>query len=315
MAGLDSIKGATNITEEMSRIIGFDSPMYGIIKAQRELHRKLNPFREIFASNNAMQAIIRSYELTGAFAISQAMNKQIAAMMPSSAMTAVQAIMKQHNSLFSSTRDIMKMIQPHPAFSQINSMQIAMSHISGRIAALAAAQQDWSLIDEFEDISEQAIALTENISGGVAMTAEKTVAFETLIDFVVDFIKKNRKFGIYSLLFIDMVLRVTSFHQYFDFLKTKPELASKEDMRKFEVKLIKSIEEKLKAEKEYRVTNRRCKVFLKPNAKSMVLQSLSADFDVVVLQISHKWVYISYIDPNDHISQTGWLMKKYTDKP
>ena len=41
---------------------------------------------------------------------------------------------------------------------------------------------------------------------------------------------------------------------------------------------------------------------------------LPKDFDVIVLQINHKWAFVSFIDPKDNLTQTGWVMKKYIDK-
>ena len=34
-----------------------------------------------------------------------------------------------------------------------------------------------------------------------------------------------------------------------------------------------------------------------------------------MLQVSHKWVYISYTNPKDNLLETGWIFKKYLNKP
>jgi hypothetical protein len=110
------------------------------------------------------------------------------------------------------------------------------------------------------------------------------------------------------------MVNLMSIHQYYDFVKPKAELATKEDIIKFEKKIQQSIELKLKEIKEYRTTNRVSKVMLKPKTKTIIVASLPKDFDVIVLQINHKWAFISYINPKDNLMQTGWIMKKYLDK-
>jgi 23S rRNA pseudoU1915 N3-methylase RlmH len=105
-----------------------------------------------------------------------------------------------------------------------------------------------------------------------------------------------------------------SIHQYYDFVKPKAEPATKEDLLKFERKIQQSIELKLKEIKEYRTTNRVSKVMLKPKTKTIIVASLPKGLDVIVLQIKHKWVLVSYTNPNDNLMETGWIMKKYLDK-
>lgn len=53
---------------------------------------------------------------------------------------------------------------------------------------------------------------------------------------------------------------------------------------------------------------------LKPKTKTMVITSLPKGFEVVVLEINHKWAFVSYTNPKDNLMETGWVMKKYLDK-
>jgi len=36
--------------------------------------------------------------------------------------------------------------------------------------------------------------------------------------------------------------------------------------------------------------------------------------EVVVLQINHKWAFVSYTNPKDNLMETDWVMNKYLDK-
>jgi hypothetical protein len=53
----------------------------------------------------------------------------------------------------------------------------------------------------------------------------------------------------------------------------------------------------------------------KPKLKSFLVTTLPNGFDVVVLQSNHKWILISYSNPNDNMPETGWALKKYFNQP
>ena len=81
------------------------------------------------------------------------------------------------------------------------------------------------------------------------LTEEESKRFETLIDFILSFINKNKKFGTTALLFLSVVVNIMALHQYYDFVKDKPAPTTKEDLVKFETKIIQTITEKLKEQK------------------------------------------------------------------
>lgn len=53
---------------------------------------------------------------------------------------------------------------------------------------------------------------------------------------------------------------------------------------------------------------------LKPKSKTDLLNILPKGFDVIILQINHKWAFVSYINPKDNLMEKGWIMKKYLDR-
>ena len=81
-----------------------------------------------------------------------------------------------------------------------------------------------------------------------------------------------------------------------------------------ESRIKKALELKINKFKEFRKTNRVTKVMLKPKSKTIVINSLPKGFDVIVLQINHKWAFVSYTNSKDNLLETGWIMKKYLDK-
>ena len=97
--------------------------------------------------------------------------------------------------------------------------------------------------------------------------------------------------------------------------QTKPEYATKLEVETVIKEQFSLFERKLRENNEYRTTNRKCKVMIKPTIKSMIIETLPNDFEIVVLRVHHKWIYASYSSPKDNLPQTGWILKKYLDKP
>jgi hypothetical protein len=219
-----------------------------------------------------------------------------------------------------SFKPIAEIMKTHSsAFAQINSLNFALKGISAQIATIASQQQRWNLVDDFEEVTEQTIEFTEKLDR--ELTEEQKREFQVLLDLVFVFIKKHKALGVFSLLIIDIFLRFAGFHQYYDFLKEKPNLATKEDIKSLNIKqdssvyFIKEISKQLKEVKEFRITNRECLVKLKPKKRTSVLTKLPLGFEVILIRVHHKWVYVSYFNPEDNLPQTGWIMKKYLDKP
>jgi hypothetical protein len=248
-------------------------------------------------------------------AISKSMAIQHKLSIPSSAFDAIKAINKQHERLFSNLKFGTKAIRVNQtAISQMNNLRFAIIGISGKLSSIVATQKNWILLKEFENISGQAIELSSNVLNDIALNDEESKGFEKLIDYILTYIKKNKKFGTNALLFLSVVVNIMSLHQYYHFLKDKP-AATKEDLLKFETKIIESITYKLKDLKEVKKTNRKCKVLLKPTNHTLVIEILPKDFEVVSLQINHKWIYVSYLSSKDNLPKTGWILKKYLDRP
>lgn len=235
---------------------------------------------------------------------------------PQTSLDAIRGISQIQESLFGNLKGITAILleSQKPYFTQINSLQFAMSGISGQIAAIAAKNNQWNLLDEFENINEEAFEITNNFTSDIALLEEESIRFEQLIERIISFYQKNKQFGVNALLFISVMANLMSIHQYYDFVRPKAEIATKEDIIKFEKKIQQSIELKLKEIKEHRTTNRVSKVMLKPKTKTIIVASLPKEFDVIVLRINHKWAFISYINPKDNLMETGWVMKKYLDK-
>ena len=318
MNSLDSIIKSTNFAQKISTQLGISNSMMEMLHSQELWQNKLSAitmndavFKSIAHQQNYFPKNIGGLDTLSKTVAMQAKLFQI----PQSTLDAIKGISQIHENIFGNLKDISSIFESHkPYLAQINSLQFAMSGISGQIAAIAAKSNQWNLLDEFEDINEQAFEITNSFTSDLALTEEESIRFEQLIEKIISFYHKNKKFGVNALLFISVMVNLMNIHQYYDFVKSKPEHVTKIDLIKFEKKIQQSIELKLKEIKEYRTTNRVSKVMLKPKTKTIIVTSLPKGFDVIVLQINHKWAFVSYINPNDNLMETGWIMKKYLDK-
>jgi len=315
---LDAIIKSADFAKKINNQLGISNSMMQIMHSQELWQNKLSTitmndsvFRTIANQQNYFPK-----NIGGLDTLSKIIDKQTKLFqIPQPTLDAIKGISQMHESIFGSLKDITSIFESHkPYLAQINSLQFAMSGISGQIAAIAAKNNQWNLLDEFEIINEQACEITNSFTSDIALTEEESIRFEQLIEKIISFYHKNKKFGVNALLFISVMVNLMNIHQYYDFVKSKPEPVTKIDLIKFEKKIQQSIELKLKEIKEYRTTNRVSKVMLKPKTKTIIVTSLPKNFDVIVLQVNHKWAFVSYINPKDNLMETGWIMKKYLDK-
>lgn len=320
MAGFDDIFKSAQWHQSIQKSLGLSSQLSEMFRTQERISKSLSGISMATELAKSMQQHHRMFENPTLSAI-QAMTKDLSLQakfaIPQTTLDAITSINRQHEQLFGGLRAITEALKiQSPAIAQINNLNFALSGISGQIASIAAQQRNWTIIDDFEEVTEQAIEFSESLTEEI--TEEQKRQFQILLTLVTTFVKK---YGVQGLLIIDIILRFAGFHQYYDFLQQKPELPTKLEVNQIAIKqdsiiqFIGAVNEQLKIAKEYRTTNRECDVKLKPKTKTLTVSKLPKDFELVILQVNHKWVLVSYFDPKDNLPQTGWIMKKYLDKP
>ncbi len=319
MAGLNDKLKSAQWHQSIQKSLGLSSHISAILKAQESIAKSLsgvNMMAEI-AKSMQHQKMFANPTLSAIEAMSKSISLQSKFAIPQRTIDAITSISRQHEQLFGGLRAMTEALRiQSPAIAQINNLNFALSGISGQIAAIAAQQRNWTIIDDFEEVTEQAIEFSESLTEEV--TEEQKRQFQVLLTLVSAFVKK---YGVQGLLIIDIILRFAGLHQYYDFLQQKPELPTKEEVNQIAIKqdsiiqFIEAVNEELKNAKEYRITKRQCDVKLKPKTKTLTVSKLPKDFELVILQVHHKWFLVSYFDPKDNLPQTGWIMKKYLDKP
>lgn len=293
------------------------SQMSEIFKNQDRLFKNLSGIsmaNEIAKNMNQYSIKFDNPALSGIEAMSKEITLKTENLIPQTTLDAIASINQQHEKLFSRIEAMTDSLRVKPeVLAQINNLSSALSNISGQVAAIAAQRRDWAIIDDFEEINAKTIEFSESLTE--EDTEEQQNQFKELLALVSMFVKT---LGNQSLLIINIILAIAGFHQYYYFLKEKPELATKQSVDQIAVKLdsLKHYMNIVKEQnKEYRITNRVCDVKLKPKSKTIVLSKLPMGFEVNLIQIQHKWVYVNYFDPKDNLPQTGWIMKKYLNKP
>lgn len=200
--------------------------------------------------------------------------------------------------------------------AQINNLSSALSSISVQFAEIALKQRNLDFINDFEEVNEQSIVFSESLTEEV--TEEHKRQFEILIALFVAFFNKYKQKGVFAHATLQIFLNIYTIYNIFS---PQPELATKEDVRQLNIKqdtltqYILLLNKQLREAKEYRITNRDCELKLKPKSKTLTLCKLPKDFELNVLQVHHKWVLVSFIDLDDNLPQTGWILKKFLEKP
>lgn len=320
MAGFDDILKSAQWHQSIQKSLGLSSQLSEMMKAQASITKSLSGVSMITELAKSMQQHHRMFEnptLSAIEAMTKGLSIQAKFAIPQTTLDAISSINRQHEQLFGNLRSITEAINKNQAaFNQINSWQFAISGISGQLAAIAASQKKWDLIDDFEEITEEAVSLNERIFDEYGVTKEglnELKAFFQRIEIKVDKIDADANSLFWKLLtLLGFILAVMGEARNW---LPKPEYATKQEVETVIKEQFGIYEKKLKEDKEFRITSRVCKVMSKPRLKSLVIEKLPIDFEVTVLQVNHKWVYVSYFSPVDNLPQTGWIMKKYLDKP
>lgn len=320
MTGFDYVLKSVQWQQNIQKSLGLSSQLSEMFKAQERITRNLSGLSMATELAKSMQKHHRMFEnptLSTIEAMTKGLSFQAKFAIPQTTLDAISSINRQHEQLFGNLRSITEAINKNQAaFNQINSWQFAISGISGQLAVIAASQKKWNLIDDFEEITEEAVSLNERIFDENGVTKEglnELKAFFQRIEIKVDKIDADANAIFWKLLaLLSFIIAVMGEARNW---LPKPEYATKQEVETVIKEQFGICEKKLKEDKEFRITNRVCKVMTKPRLKSLVIEKLPIDFEVTVLQVNHKWVYVTYFSPVDNLPQTGWIMKKYLEKP
>lgn len=298
----------------------------------QKINNQINPFdsiTKILSSTNwtkqtdtlkmteALLKGVSTYNNIGASAyeMTKLINAQPKFTIPTTALDLINSIGNQNSRLFEGMNSALEMSKSITTAIEIPNLQFALSGLSAQLAKIASSQQKWDILEDFDEITEEAVSINDRIIEEQGLSNENLEylnEFLSRIEVKIDNQDKSSSAIFWKVLaLISFILAITSEIRNWT---PKPEFATQEEVDKTITKHFSNFEKKLKEQKEYRITNRKCKVFLKPKSKSKVVVNIEKGFEFVVLNVNHKWIYVSYLNPNDNLPETGWIMKKYTER-
>lgn len=318
MKGSEELIRGADFVQMVNRHLSLNNSSVQILKAQQQWEK---PFRALTMHESLLKGIsqgqmLYSKNFTGINSIAKAIALQQKFNIPKAAFDVVSAISRQHDQLFGGLRGNADLLKHNLAFSQISNLQFALRGVSSQVATIAAVRKDWTLLDDFKELTNDALKINERILDETGITAESITEIKSLLSSLglkIDTIDSKAGASFWKGVLISIVLAI--FGIIVPFLLTKDNNVSKEEVQTILSNEFSKLESKLKEVKEYRTTNRVCKVMLKPKLKSFVIATLPNNFDVIVLQSNHKWILISYNNPKDNMPETGWTMKKNLNRP
>lgn len=229
---------------------------------------------------------------------------------PDNSIRAIDILLEKQFKFFNSPVSSAALTASH-FYTQQNAMLTAVQGITAGYLGRAIRQSHWGLVDEFERINDEAAALAESIAGQEEWTDDHQSAFAALMDKAKALYEAYPQYGKYLTRFINIFVIWATFHMYYDFVKPKPEPLSSTELQVSEHRIQQHMDSLYKQQKAYHLTALKCRVLLKPNARSLAIGNLPDDYQVAILQIQHKWAYVSYTDPSDNLLHAGWILKKY----
>ncbi|MFP3597864.1 hypothetical protein [Chryseobacterium sp. SIMBA_029] len=236
-----------------------------------------------------------------------------------STLSALSKLAKQqediNKNLFGSLSSINSISIAASEINKIKNLNIAFTSLSSEIAKIASLNQNWNIIEDFEDLTTDAIFLSDQLVGehNEVNIESFSIRFNFFLKSVEEFYQKNKEAGIIMLFVIDVILRFAGLHQYYDFIKDKPESATKietTELKNTQTVIISTLEEvKKQISKKNKVsyTNKKCYIKLKPNSRAIVINELPKKYEIIILKTQPTWVLINFFDPNDGLPQTGWI--------
>lgn len=201
----------------------------------------------------------------------------------------------------------------HSSISQqLPNFNFALIGISSEIAKIAVQNEKWDLLDDFDKISDKAIEINQNAIENEGITKENFKELKQLVDKIelkIDH-QQNRKSEI-ILKYITIICFILALMGEARNWTPQPNYATNEEVTEIIKTQIQNLEIKLKEQGENRFTRVKCKVMLRPRNKSLLINQLPENYDIIVLNTFHKWAYVSYLNPKDGLPESGWVMKKY----
>lgn len=209
--------------------------------------------------------------------------------------------------------------------NKLTSLQSALKGISSQIALKGFALADEDFLDDFNSTTQEAVAITEEVTKTEYVTTEAIAklenfigtSFEKLKESVSDQINTKRKsplelvgLWVNILGILITILSMIQTHQ----AQNQPastHVATKEDVAGLKEFVSQKFEKALEQTTIEAILRIDCNLRYNPSQKSIGFFRLKTGQSVRIIDTKHKWVRIAIIDPADNLPLMGWVMRKY----
>ena len=197
------IENSSKLSSQMSEIIKTQDRLtksFSGISMASEIAKNMKQYSIKF-DNPALSAIE---------AMSKAITLKTENIIPKTTIDAIASINQQHEKLFSGLTAMTESLKiQSPVLAQFNNLSFALSAVSKQVAAIAAQQKDWTIIDDFEEINAKTIEFSESLTEEV--TEEQQNIFQKLLALISTF---AAEYGVNGLRIINLIMLFASIYQY-----------------------------------------------------------------------------------------------------
>lgn len=315
MATFEDILKSIQQQENIEKSLVMNSQLYKLKKIEAQM-MKSSSLALLITERIKEQKLFTDSTLSAIDTAAKYIDFQTKFLIPKKTLDTISSISNQQEKLFKDLKTVADTFNKNQTiFSQISNWQFAINSFSGQLAELAASQLKWNIIDDFEEITEEAVSLNERIFDENGLTKNglnELKDFFQRIEIKIDKIDGDANAIFWKLLAVlSFILTIIGEARNWS---PKPEYATKQEVEAIIKEQFALYKMRLNEHKEFRLTNRKCNVIAKPRLRSLIIDKLPVNFEVNILQTKHKWVYVSYLNPIDDLPHTGWILKKYLSK-
>lgn len=174
MTGIEDLLKTIKQSQTHGKQFGLHSQLTELAKSQ-EIWKKnfveLNMFQDI-AKTLKIREIYNKSHLFGMGDIAKNWAAIAKPVLPNSTFAAIQSIGQQHQQIFLQFRTASEALQKIAIPNHFYDLQSALQGITGQMASVSAAKRRWDLIENFEEISNEAVSIGENITDKGAITGK-----------------------------------------------------------------------------------------------------------------------------------------------
>ena len=172
MNSLDAVIKSRNFVQKMNNQFGISNSMIQMIHSQERWQNKLSAMTmsDAIFKSIAYQQNNFPKNIAGLDTLSRTMTIQSKLLqIPQSTLDAIKGISQMQGRIFGDLKGFSSIFENQKNYlAQINSLQFAMNGISGQIAAIAAKNNQWLLLNEFEEINEEAFEIANNFTSDIS---------------------------------------------------------------------------------------------------------------------------------------------------